>query len=146
MDDVLNDKIHFTVTGKPVGKERPRYSKYTGGFYTPIKTKNFEKHVALCARQSMMKNAKKITNSAVCVNVIIYHKVPASYNKQKRAAALANLIYPIKTPDVDNVLKCVMDGMENVIYENDHQVIDTRAKRLYGSDWSTSVEVEFYEV
>ena len=138
-------KIQFNVSGKPVGKERPRYSQKTGGFYTPAKTKIFERHVALCARQCMMENAKKITSGAVAVNVVIFHKVPASYNKQERADALANLSRPIKTPDVDNVLKCVMDGMQNVVYENDSQVIDARARRYYGLDWSANVEVEFYE-
>lgn len=138
-------KIRFTVTGKPVGKERPRYSQKTGGFYTPTKTKIFERHVALSARQCMAKNAKIITSGPARVDVIIYHKIPASYNKQQQADALANVIRPIKTPDVDNVLKCVLDGMQNVIYENDSQVVDARARRYYGLDWSTAVEVEFYE-
>ena len=138
-------KIQFRVSGKPVGKERARYSQKTGGFYTPTKTKIFEHHVAYCARQCMMKNKKIITSGAVAVDVVIFHKVPVSYNKQERVDALANLSRPIKTPDVDNVLKCIMDGMQNVVYKNDNQVVDARSRRCYGLDWSANVEVEFYE-
>lgn len=134
----------FRVPGKPVGKERPRYSKFTGGFYTPTKTKDFERLVGFYAKQCMMKSGKKLTSLAVGVNLTIFHKVPSSYAKQRKSDALENIQRPIKTPDTDNVLKCVMDGMESVVYENDNQVVENVIKRFYSSDWG--IEVEFYEI
>lgn len=140
----MNDKPRFRVPGKPIGKARARYSKFTDGFYTPTTTKNAERTIGAYAKVCMMENVKKLTNKAMAVNLFIYHKVPASYTKQKTKDALANVIRPIKKPDTDNVLKCVMDALTGVVYEDDNQVVDNIVRRFYAKEWS--IEVEFYEV
>lgn len=45
-------RVHITVPGEPVGKERPRYSAKSGTIYTPSTTLRYEKLVAMIYRAS----------------------------------------------------------------------------------------------
>ncbi len=132
------------LSTKPIGKERPRINKMTGHFYTPKKTRNFETELALACYEWMKLNKKILSEKAIGLNVVIYEDVPASWTKVRKQEALHGIIRPMKTPDIDNILKSIMDGFQNVLYANDKQVVEFSVKRWYAEE--CGIMIEPYEI
>lgn len=49
----------------------------------------------------------------------------------KRLACQHNINRPDKKPDIDNILKIVLDGLNGVAYADDKQVIEVRCRKFY---------------
>lgn len=59
--------------------------------------------------------------------------VPKSYTKKKRAECLDCLIRPAKKPDIDNVLKAVLDALNGFAYDDDRQVVSVTCRKFYAA-------------
>lgn len=102
------NSFSFIMPGAPVGKERPRKGKH--GFYTPKKTKDYESLIGWCAEESLYK--KKISDPVQ----------PWLMDQDYAVEIYISLENHKKKPDIDNVLKSILDGMNNVVYYDDKQV------------------------
>lgn len=69
--------------------------------------------------------------SYVTVAVDAYFKIPKSYIKGKRLACEHNINRPDKKPDIDNVLKVVLDALNKIAYADDKQVVEVRCRKWY---------------
>ena len=58
--------------------------------------------------------------------------IPKSWPRAKKAEALAGKLPPGK-PDIDNILKVVLDGLNGIAYEDDKQVTMTQCKKVYAA-------------
>ena len=124
--------IMFTVYGQPVAKGRPRFST-RGKFpvaYTPEKTKTYEAEVGLMAKAAM--GVTKTLEGALEAFIYVTFPVPASYSKKRTEACLNETEKHIKKPDLDNVVKSVIDGMDKVVFNNDSQIMSIHATKVYG--------------
>ena len=121
--------MEFVVEGEPQGKARPRFIRKSGTVYTPAKTAKYEKEI----RQSFLAAGGKMipAGSYVAVTVDAYFKIPKSYTKRKRLDCEHNIIRPGKKPDIDNVLKVVLDALNKVAYADDKQVIGIICRKWY---------------
>ncbi len=121
--------MEFVVEGEPQGKARPRFSRRSGTIYTPAKTAKYEKEI----RQAYLAAGGEMIpeGSYAAVTVDAYFKIPKSYTKRKRLACEHNIIRPGKKPDIDNVLKVVLDALNKVAYEDDKQVIGIICRKWY---------------
>ena len=126
--------VTFQVEGTPQGKGRPRFSN-RGGFvrtYTPKQTADYETMIKASARFAM--GASKPLETTVAVYLHVTKGIPASYSKKRIAACLSGQERPTKKPDIDNVLKCFLDAMNEVVYKDDCQVVTIHATQVYGTD------------
>ena len=114
-----------TVIGKIKGKERPRF--VNGHTYTPNATKTYEKLI----RDNYIKQCNKKHNGAVRVEIMVYYKIPKSYTKKRIKNILDGIEKPTKKPDVDNIIKVVLDSLNKIAYEDDKQVIKVSLEKLY---------------
>jgi len=125
-------QIMFTIYGHPVAKGRPRFST-RGKFpvaYTPEKTKNYESDVGMMAKAAM--GASKPLEGALEAFIYVTFPVPASYSKKRTEACLSGQEKHIKKPDLDNVIKSVIDGMDKIVFENDSQITSIHSTKVYG--------------
>lgn len=113
-------RITFSVSGQPRGKTRPRLSKY--GVYTPKETKEYEKTI----RRAYITASKGQSFGNREVRVI----VKAVYNRAKTNKARL----PKVKPDIDNVVKAVLDGLNGAAYVDDKQVVKLYAYKVFTSD------------
>jgi Holliday junction resolvase RusA-like endonuclease len=125
---------------KAIGKERPRYSSWAKCHYTPKKTKDFENVIADYTIEYMNKHNMDITEEALALEIIVYHKVPKSWKKDKQEEAIKGLLKPIKTPDLDNIIKAIQDGMQKVAFIDDKQICEIYARRFYSKEDSIFID------
>jgi Holliday junction resolvase RusA-like endonuclease len=121
----------FTVYGEPVAKGRPRFAK-RGNYvqtYTPVKTKSYEDEVRLLATKA--KGSGSTLEGSVSVFIYISFSVPQSYSKRKREACLSGETKHTKKPDLDNVAKAIIDGINGIIFKDDSQIINLHVTKVY---------------
>lgn len=130
----------FEMFGEITGKARPRMNTMTGKAYTPTKTKLYE----YALRQQFLINYPnfKPIESRVKVKIIAYFDIPKSTSKKKEAEMLSNKISPTKKPDIDNIIKIVLDGMNKFAFKDDTQVVELEVKKLYSTTPKIYIKIE----
>jgi len=134
--------VMYTVYGEPVGKGRPRFAR-RGNFvstYTPQKTKSYEDEIRMMAKAAM--GASEPLETPITVAIYIRVGIPTSFSKQKRKDALSGFIKPTKKPDADNILKCFLDSMNDIVYLDDKQVVNLHVTKVYAETPAVEVMVK----
>lgn len=119
------EEVVFVIPGQPVGKGRPRFTK-TGHAFTPSKTAQYE---ALIRR--LWDKSYPPMEGAVAVKIIAGCQVPKGSSRKQRSLMLGGDIPHTKKPDVDNIAKIVMDGLNGLAYHDDAQVVELTVRREY---------------
>lgn len=134
--------IKFTVPGKPVGKQRPRFSRTFTGVrtYTPRKTAEYESLVRISYRQV----SKQKLEGAISATIYGYFEPPRSISKKQREQMLKGDISYIKKIDSDNLAKSILDALNGVAYDDDAQVCLLIVQKLYAE--TARVEVVLEEI
>ncbi len=132
----------FEMIGSIVGKARPRMNTRTGKAYTPTNTKNYEYFL----RQWFIReypNFKPLENR-VKVSITAYFEIPKSTSKKKETEMLAENISPTKKPDIDNIIKIVLDAMNKFAFKDDTQVTKIEVEKKYAETPKIYVKIEEY--
>lgn len=132
-------RVQFVIPGRPVGKERPRVVRHGSRTitYTPMKSAGYERLVGELARM----RCRAPLEGPVKVSIVIEVAVPVSWPRAKREERLAAR-WAEGRPDVDNVVKSILDGMNGVVFRDDSQVVAVSAERIWGRENAVRVDVE----
>ena len=137
--------IEFTIPGEPRGKSRPRVVRLKNGAstsYTPDKTVAYEE----LARQRFRQQWPSVElpfpdKTPVGVTITACFGIPKSASKKARASMIDGRISPTKKPDMDNVVKIVLDALNGFAWHDDAQVVDLSVSKIY-TDQEPFVRVE----
>ena len=140
--DTMQNHFKITIEGAPQAKGRPRFAR-RGKFvstYTPKKTMDAETTIKLVAKSII----RKPLEGAVSFFIALHMPIPSSYSK-KRSEGLKNTPH-MKRPDIDNLIKLVMDSLNGVAWDDDNQVVKIGAVKIYSDNPRTEIEIEKYLV
>ncbi|EQK39778.1 endodeoxyribonuclease RusA family protein [[Clostridium] bifermentans ATCC 638] len=121
----------------PVPKARPRMNTLTGRTYTPSKTKNFEEYIAF---EYKKQGGKYFDDKPIKLKLGFGFKVPKSYTKKDKQKALEGQIIPSKC-DIDNLVKCVQDGLNTVAYKDDRYIYAIEATKKFDNEDYIEIEI-----
>lgn len=127
----MTNEIKFHVPGPVVGKQRARLTTINGSprMHSTKKTIAYEGSIAFYAEQTM--NGRALIDSPCQCNILIGVQVPQSFSKKRREMALQGLIAPTSKPDLDNVVKSAMDGMNGIVWTDDSRCVTLIAKKRF---------------
>ena len=153
------------IIGDPLGKQRPRRGRtiaqtvqvhgqektiYHATTYTPAKTHNYERRVRHIFRSMLKQDALALTDPVV-IEIDAHYKLPTSATKQEKLNMLAGSLLPEKTPDIDNIAKAVMDGLnpetrkhlikQQGFLQDDRQVVNLLGFKDYAIEPSVTIKV-----
>ena len=132
----------FEVPGKVIGKGRPRLNSYTGVVYTPTKTKDYE---TLVEQYFLLKYPRfKALEGRIKVNIIAYFSTPKTTKKSDINEMLENNISPTKKPDIDNIVKVVLDSMIKFAFKDDNQITKLEVEKKYALEDKVHIKIEEY--
>lgn len=123
----MDKTVKFAIPGKPVGKGRPRF--FRGHAVTPKETREYEEDVGFFCK--LAAPGVKLTGN-ISVVITAYYPIPKSYTKKARSLIACLMKRPTVKPDLDNVVKVVLDGLTKVgLWSDDSLVVDLRAAKFY---------------
>ena len=134
--------INFSVAGTPVGKARPRVTR-SGRVYTPESTAQAEQAIRQAAQQAMQgwpTNGKPM-EGPLAVTIYFVMPIPASWSKKLREDASSGFIAHISRPDLDNLIKAVLDALNGIAYNDDSQICSVSASKFYAQEDKTIVTI-----
>lgn len=138
------ETICFTVPGKPQGKARARtgYNPKTGQVmsHTPDNTVLYENFIKTCYMQETDQIFEN--GEALSVSVTAYFEPVKNVSKKRREQMLQDKIFPIKKPDIDNIVKAVLDALNGLAYKDDSQVVQILAAKRYQDKSRVDVTIE----
>ena len=129
--------IEFIINGDPQGKGRPKHTK-NGHTYTPTKTRAYEEEVKTAY---VFAGGTKL-GGYIKADILITYDVPKSYTKKDKQAITDGTKLPDKKPDIDNIIKIIFDALNGYAYDDDKQIIEVKANKVYGKKPSVKVRLE----
>lgn len=123
-------EIVFTIPGEPIPWARARISK-SGIFFTPPKQKRYMNAIKLLAKSSM--RGKKPLKGALHVKIYAVFKTPKSKTKGG---------WKTSRGDIDNFQKICLDACNKIIWDDDAQVCDIQASKIYGNNPGITIYVK----
>lgn len=132
----------FEVPGKVIGKGRPRLNTYTGIVYTPTKTKDYE---TLVEQYFLLKYPRfKMLEGRLKASITAYISIPKATKKADINEMLENNISPTKKPDIDNIVKVILDSMNKFAFKDDTQITKLEVEKKYAIEEKIYVKIEEY--
>lgn len=129
------ETIEFKIVGKIKGKQRPRVSTF-GGFaraYTPKETIEYENLVRLSFLEQYPNFIPYDAKKPLKVVLKCFKAIPQTFSKWKKELALDKIIRPTVKPDLDNIAKSVLDGLNKVAFSDDSQIVDLHIESYYSN-------------
>ncbi len=115
---------HRTVIGWPCRYCGGKTLEFVANVSTPgKKSETYESFVALCAREA---GANGGSTEPVVLKADFYFQIPAS-RKKKLKEGIAHS----QRPDLDNCLKSIKDGCNQVVWHDDCCVAEIHARKLW---------------
>lgn len=138
-------EVKFTVAGVPQGKGRPRVVRRQGfsRTFTPDETIAYENLIKV--EYGIQTNHYKFSDGAFLeMRIDAYYPIPKSASKKRHAMMLSGELLPAKKPDIDNIVKCIADSLNNIAYKDDTQIVVLKCYKHYSDD--PCVEVAIKEI
>lgn len=136
-------KIQFQILGPPKHQQRHRHvttGKFTRTYDPSAKDKT---NFLLQAKQYAPKSP---IVGAVKLRVWFCMPRPKSHYRTGKFAGILKDSAPIrhtKKPDIDNLLKLVMDSLNKVFWKDDSQVCNVIAQKLYDEKPRVVIEINY---
>ena len=102
--------------------------------YTPKKTKIAEADIKASIRKEITKAKRFGAGEALVLWVTFYVVRPKSAPKRVR--------HPVKRPDLDNLLKTLLDALDKFAFPDDSQIVNIHAKKAFAAA-GTPPRIEF---
>lgn len=132
MEIGLDWDIAFQVDGKPQGKERPRFDSVRKMTYTPQKTRDYENLVRTSYKAKY--GAQQPLQGEITALIIAYYPIPKSTSKRLKKQMLEYSKKPTVKPDLDNIIKAILDALNGCAYADDAAVVEVHAYKRYSLD------------
>lgn len=122
----------LVIQEMPQPKERPRATVVAGRakIYTPMTTEEYEKRIRAAWVRAY---GDKPEEGALQVRIHFGMPIPMSATKANKKKMLLKQEFPKKRPDLDNLIKAVLDGLNGVAYKDDCQIVTILARKFYAS-------------
>lgn len=133
--------VRMVITGIPQPKQRPRQGG--GHFYTPPETRNYETLVGYVARSVM--GGREPSSGLLFARLCFFLPVPNRVTAKEREKAATGVLWASGKPDLDNLVKAVLDGCNGIVFKDDRQVVRLAAEKRYVTDVPRT-EVVFEEI
>ena len=121
----------YTIIGNPIPQGRPRFynrGRFTG-CYDPEISKNAKHDIRM---QLLAQNPIKLDGP---LKIVLHFHLKRPKSLPKR------ITYHIKKPDIDNLIKLLLDALRDICWHDDNQIVELIARKDYGEDLRTEITI-----
>lgn len=139
MIDISPVGDRLIIDGKPVSAPRPRFSRFSGA-YMPKAYQTVKMSIALRAKAKLRKPQEGPCRLSL---TFWMGRPPTTWTKEKRQAAMESPNGHTSKPDIDNLVKTIMDALSGIAWQDDAQVVEVRAIKHWGVPARTEVFISW---
>ena len=123
------NELRLVIPGEPQAQQRPRFTTRGGGphAYDPAKSRHAKRGIGVIAAEKMA--GLDPMTGPLELTVIVRRTPPVSWSKRRRAEAIGQGI--TGKPDIDNYVKLVQDALNGIVYEDDKDITELHARKVY---------------
>jgi len=130
--------ITLELFGNPIPQQRPRFAR-KGNFVSCYDNQDKIKEGYKWQIRSQFREDP--LEMPVGLDLIFFMPIPQSLSGVKKRQMANGLIGHSKKPDLDNLQKFVLDCLNALVFQDDSQVCEIRAKKIYSNKPGTLVRV-----
>ena len=124
----------YIITGNPIPLQRPRFSPISKRVYDSQKD---IRHLHACELRLQYGTTLPI-HHPLHVDLTFYMPIPQSKRKKIPPAHITR-------PDLDNLIKWILDIATGIIYDDDALICSISAKKIYDTNPRTEIIIAKYE-
>jgi len=117
---------------KPKAAPRPRVTQ--NGTYNDSDYTKWKNGLKLLAKSKI----KKQIEGEVYLQIEFFYEIPKSWTKKKKE----NAKWHTSKPDIDNLIKSVMDSLNGIAFKDDSQVVMIQARKQYATINGVKIEIK----
>jgi Holliday junction resolvase RusA-like endonuclease len=134
----LHEMIAIEIPGEAVPFARTRGDTR----FTPAKQRAFMEAVAYIGRAAMMKAGMDLLDGPLCFKIRAEYVPPFSWSAAKKDTTR----WKTSKPDLDNLTKLASDALNRIVYQDDAQICELSAQKVYGQSNRLIITVHQLEV
>ena len=127
-------ELFFPFEPKPKG--RPRFTR-GGHAYTPKTTHDYEKLI----RDYYKDNSEDYYENAIQIKLVFNMPIPKATTKRVRTLIDTGVYKFTKKPDIDNIVKAILDALNGVAFEDDSLITKISAEKKYSDSESGTLMI-----
>ena len=120
--------IIIEVLGVPISLNRPRACK-RGEFISMYDSQVKEKQQVRWQLSGQYK--EKPLLMPLAVDLLFGMPIPKQTSKVRTKEMLAGKLVPMKKPDIDNLIKFILDCLNEILFDDDSQIVEISARKIY---------------
>ena len=130
--------ISMELEGNPIAQKRPRIARGPNSSWCYDSQKELKDGSQWQLRSQFREPPLTVP---VSIDLIFFMPIPKSTSAFKKRQMQNGIIAHTKKPDIDNLQKFILDCMNKLVFEDDSQVCEIRAKKIYSSKPATLIRV-----
>ncbi len=130
--------ISIELDGNPIAQKRPRIARSANSSWCYDSQKELKDGSQWQLRSQFRESPLTVP---VAIDLIFFMPIPKSTSAFKKRQMQNGIIAHTKKPDIDNLQKFILDCMNKLVFEDDSQVCEIRAKKIYSSKPATLIRV-----
>jgi len=135
-DGSASNTLNTSLPGTPITKLRPRFSRFKGQVRT-FDSQTEEKNTSKWQLKQRMVG-RELFQGPLSLELTFTFECPKSRKKKKE-------VYHSVKPDLDNIIKYIMDVGNGTLWYDDQQVVKIAAVKVYGDVAGTEITVSEVE-
>jgi Holliday junction resolvase RusA-like endonuclease len=132
--------LTITIPGKPIAKKRPRFAR-RGKFVTTYNCQETEEGRFALSVMAQLPEGFKPLLGALRLSCDFNMPIPTSATKRQKAEIDIGIRKHVKKPDASNMIKFIEDVLNGIVWNDDSQVVQLEARKLYSHQPSTVIEI-----
>ena len=126
--------MKITINCQPQPLQRHRHGKF--GSYLPPKSREYREILQWEAK----KQGAKMLDGAIFLTLLFEFEVPKSLSKKKKQERQGKP--HASKPDLDNLVKAVLDAYNGILYADDSQITNLVAYKVWACEGKTTILCE----
>lgn len=133
--------MKLVINEPPIPQSRPRFDSRNKRACEKANIKSYKQRVGYIARKEFKKPIKR--DIPLEISMKFYMPIPQYLSKVKknRLTLEKEVRYVTKKPDLDNLLKAILDGLNSIAYFDDGQVVKLHVEKVYSFEPRTEIEI-----
>ena len=136
--------LEIIIPGKPIAKKRPRFARRGKCVTTYSEQETEESKIMAQILAQLGKDWKPIETPVLLDMEFCFPFLKSHYGSGKNSDKIkaSAPIYHTQKPDVDNLVKFVMDCMNEIVFRDDAQVVTIAASKKWDRDARSIIRIK----